>query len=394
MSTPNYDKFKVIVLVILIVGVSLGIPIISLLDPTLIFSGQIPSYHYSGQFGIHILSSRAEKIDVGFRGDAPFIWMASLNKAMTRNFSGRLDVINPIEKKLVISLSDEQLGSPGTAVRELSRCGEYFATAHGGNLQLRAADGELVENNETLAKKFPELGAGIGKAEKPFGSGNHFLLTTKDGFQYWYFPQQQVLLTEQQYREKEKKVYAYDAPMDTTDKDYELRSMWGLSKKTGGVRQQLYLTEKYHLSLAPDFSSSSLESLFNDMERFARDAERGFSKSRQNERLRREKLVMVVADVFLDGEILASDSRYCVVLHSQTIEPDADKILSCVNREGKMLWQIVAPKFKTFEKARSNELSGVIGKNAVAIVNNAYRNRAACGLDIQTGKLLWEFSAF
>jgi hypothetical protein len=394
MATPNNGKLQVIVVVILLVGVSLGIPMLSFFDLALIFPGRIPSYHYSGQFGIHILSSRAEKIDVGFRGDAPFIWMASLKNAMTRNFSGRLDVINPIEKKLVISLSDEQLGSPAFSVRELSRCGEYFATAHGGDLQLRAADGELVENNETLAKKFPELGAGIGKAEKPFARDNYFLLTTKDGFQYWYFPQQQILLTEQQYHEKEKKVYAYDAPMDTTDKDYELQYMWGLSKKTDGVRQQLYLTEKYHLSLAPDFRPASLERLFNDMERFARDAENSVRKSRQNERLRSEKLVMVASDVFLDGKILASDSRYCVVLHSQTIENGADKILSCVNREGKMLWQIVAPKFKTFEEAGSNDLSGIVGKNAVAIVNNAYRNRAACGLDIQTGKLLWEFSAF
>ncbi len=386
MAKPVTNKLKPIALVVLVLGVSAAPLLLLSLDTTVLFKEHIPSYYFSGQFGFHLLSSRVEKIDVGFKDDVPFVWVATWRRAMLRNVQARLDVINPIEKKLVVALNDEQLGSPGFSVKNFERCGEHFAIQAGTDLQLRAADGELREAGETLSKKFPELAAGIGKAEKRFSSENYFRITTKDGFQYWYFPHKQVLLTEEQFRQKEKKVYTDEAPMDTTDKDYELRSMWGLSK-TDGVRQQLYLTEKYHLSLAPTFGAATLE-------RLAHEAKYNVAKGRENARLRGEKLVMVAADVFLDGKILASDSRYCLVLHSKTIEPDADKILSCVNREGKLLWQIITPKFKAFEEAGAGDFSGVIHKNTVAIINNVYRNKAACGLDIQTGKLLWEFSAF
>jgi outer membrane protein assembly factor BamB len=109
--------------------------------------------------------------------------------------------------------------------------------------------------------------------------------------------------------------------------------------------------------------------------------------------LRDEKLVMIAPEILLDAIILASNSQYCVVQHSQTIEKDAEKILSCINRDGKILWQIIAPKFKTFEQM-DGQSSGVIDGNTIAIVNDSWENKAVCGLDIQTGKLLWEFSAF
>lgn len=353
----------------------------------------VPTYRYRGN-PLTLFGSDVEKIDVGFKNDSPFVWIAATDRRrVNRTYTylgGRIDIINPIEKTLVASLDSKEMGIEYREVSNFGRQGKYFFIPQENALQLRAADGELAENNETLSKKFPELAAGVGKVEKESSSGNYFRVTTKDGFQYLYFPDKQVLLTKEAFEKKRR------APTDTTDKDYEFRYIWALSEAKGSARQQLYLVKKYDFSLAPSgFGPVGLEMLMGRMER---EAKFGNVRGARNARRRDEELALTVPSVFLDAEILASNSEHCVVLHSQTIEQNADKILTCVNREGKTLWQIVAPPFKTFEKVEkygiSSTISGALCANTLVIVNNHRENRAACALDVQTGKMLWEFSAF
>lgn len=357
----------------------------------------VPTYRYRGN-PLTLFGSDVEKIDVGFKNDSPFVWIAATDSRNSRGgkspftyyVAGRIDIINPIEKTLVASLDSKEMGIEYREVSNFERQGKYFFIPQENALQLRAADGELAESNETLSKKFPELAAGVGKVEKKSGIENYFRVTTKDGFQYLYFPDKQVLLTEEAFEKKRR------APTDTTDKDYEFRYIWALSEAKGSARQQLYLVKKYDFSLAPSgFGPVGLEML---LERMEREAKFGNVRGARNARRRDEELALTVPSVFLDAEILASNSEHCVVLHSQTIEQNADKILTCVNREGKTLWQIVAPPFKTFEKVEkygiSSTMRGALHANTLVIVNNHRENRAACALDVQTGKMLWEFSAF
>lgn len=362
-----------------------------------LFQHSIPDYYYTGQFNINPYSVMVNQLKVGFKNDKPYIWIFSYDKNFNRSYNYRIDIIDPIEKKLIKSVPCEQTTSitAGSQMSDFNWYNDFFFV---GNellgLESRNVDnGDIKENNETLAKKFPQLASGIGKVEKSSNCEDCVQITTKDGLQFLYFPIRNILMTESEYKKTEENFSRFNAPIDTTSKDFELQYSWGLTRKDQNIRQQLYLTKQHRYILSRNSGPSEISRL----EEISKRITNIDSDEEQYEYIRSEKLVTLIPNkIFLEGKILASDKNHCVVLHNQTIEKNAKKVITCVNNQGKILWEIVDLNFESFEKLDGQypQLSGEIGKNQVVFINNTYQNRAACGLDIQTGKLLWEFIAY
>jgi len=360
-----------------------------------VFKHSIPSYYYYGQFNLNYFAVRVNEIKVGFKDDKPFLWVFTYDGK--RNYDYRIDVINPVEKKLVKSIPCEQTTSitAGSQISDFEWFGNIFFVGNEvlGLQSRNTGTGELIADGEMLAKKFPELAKGVGKVEKSSKTDNCYTITTKDGLQYLYFPEFDRLITEKDYNRNQESFSKYDAPFDTTSKDVELRYGWALTRKDQNVRQQLYLTKKYLYSLERRFYPSEIQYIEEREQRF----DNPNSNASPYEKLRAEQLVMLVPNqVFLEGRIIASNNDHCVVLHNETIEKNAKLVISCVDKKGKVLWSQVSPAFESFERLdpKTPQLSGAVHKNMVVLINNTYQNRAACGLDTQTGKLLWEFIAF
>ncbi|KOY85185.1 hypothetical protein AD998_02575 [bacterium 336/3] len=362
-----------------------------------LFQHSIPDYYYAGQFNINPYSVQVNTLKVGFKNDKPYIWIFTYNKKFNRGYDYRIDIIDPIEKKLIKSIPCEQTTSI-TAGSQMSDFNWYNDFFFAGNellgLESRNVDnGDIKENNETLSKKFPQLASGIGKVEKSSNCNQCVQITTKDGLQFLYFFERNILMAENEYKQKEEALSKFNAPIDTTSKDFELKHFWGLTRKEQNIRQQLYLTKQHIYILARNLSASEISRL----EEMSKSVANIDSDEKRNESIRNEKLVVLVPNkVFLEANIIASNAQYCVVLHNQSIEKDAKKVITCVNNQGRILWELVSPNFESFEKLDGQypQLSGKIGKNQVILINNTYQNRAVCGLDIQTGKLIWEFIAY
>jgi hypothetical protein len=342
---------------------------------------RIPGYSFRGG---NPLNSRAEKILVGFKGEQPFVWMMVYRRGFFKGIHGRVDIINPVEEKRVRSLADDELGVSGWSVRDVMWQHDFFVVPNNADgVQCRAADGELVETTETLSKKFPELRAGIGKVN--LERDGAWRLTTKDGLTYRYFPNHAALLTEAQLDQRINAIYSTSVPLDTTQRDVERRVAWGLSAIENTLRFKLYATQKIHSTLSPPYGAA----LLTNLEKNAQPN----PKTNEMEEMRREKLLVVLPEIFLDAKILASSNRYAVVRHRQTIEKNAATLLSCVTLDGKIIWQLTNPPLKPLEKNDGSE-TGMIHHNTIVILTNGYDNKSACGLDIETGNVLWAFSAF
>jgi hypothetical protein len=194
-----------------------------------------------------------------------------------------------------------------------------------------------------------------------------------------------ALLTEAQLDQRINAIYSTSVPLGTTQRDMERRVAWGLSAIENSPRFKLYATQKIHSIFSPPYGAASLSTL----ERNSIPS----STINEMEAMRREKLLVALPEIFLDAKILASNSRYAVVRHRQTIEKNAATLLTCVTTDGKVIWQLTNPPLKPLDDPYG-AATGQIHRSTLVIQLDDFDNKSASGLDIQTGKVLWTFSAF
>jgi hypothetical protein len=101
---------------------------------------------------------------------------------------------------------------------------------------------------------------------------------------------------------------------------------------------------------------------------------------------------------FIEGMIIYQDENVCVVIHQSVADKDSDRLLSCVEKSGRVRW--VVPQSELFEKTRvdkddafstlffmKDKFGGMAAGNLFVFKQE---ETGVMGFDFQTGKKLWE----
>jgi flagellar basal body-associated protein FliL len=195
--------------------------------------------------------------------------------------------------------------------------GDKFYTFNDKTAQLEGRDvytGEVVENNETLSKTYPELSKGIGKLQN---SSGWFEIITKDGQKFWYAPSIKLLASDAQKSASVNKRDDWVEVLDVFFTDDDANSKVYIVKR---------LMSSFYTNYDGYYTSQKLkeEDILSRLERTQRFG---------------NQLVGKITDrTFINAKLVYSSKDYILILHENEISPQAQKLLTCITPEGKILW--------------------------------------------------------
>lgn len=369
------------------------------------------------------------KIEGGYTKEGPVVWLFSYYRhGKNMGYTYQMHIIDPQKKALIKRHFFNQTSSI-TSTSDMSDFSllknQMFSANQALGIQWRnLKTGEIEGNEQSLIQKFPQLRAGIGQISRYSSNEQIYNITTKDGLKYQYFADLDKITTE----EEKEKIRQDFYKQDIADfKFAKLSYAWSLSGDE--LRKELILVKQYHPifeKIYPQNLSSLAENTKRQTE-YAQQIEK--NKKEQEERLERykeygvnnldamqkrfeedlakeqsehekrnakeQKLVMHLKDrVFLKGEIIYQDSLYCLVLHASEVSKNARHFLTCVQADGKVLWEIKdnPPKIlATTEEIYNNNMNAILNKDQLMLISNVFKDPGVVGLDLKTGKVLWEF---
>jgi hypothetical protein len=390
-------------------------------------SVSIPDYIRSGS-SFNAWAMNLTKVKGAYTPEGPVLWLFSYyRQGKGWGYEYKLDIIDPQKKVLIKRIPFNQTTSI-TSSSDMSDFTLLNKQMFSANPQLgfqwrNLRNGSLEGDEKSFIQKFPQLGAGIGQIQSYSSDDMIYNLTTKDGLKYLYYAQLDKITNEDE-KEKIRRGF-YDQDISTF-KFAKLSYVWGLSGDE--LRKQLVLVKQYHSIFEKIYpqSLSSFADKIKEMENYNKRLEK--EKEEQAQRIERYKqygenveamqkrweeelikdklekekrdakeqqLVMHLKDrIFLKGEIIYQDSTRCLILHSSEVSKNARHFLTCVQADGKILWEIKdnPPKIlATTEDIYKSNLEAIFSKDQLMIISNVYNIPGAIGLDPKTGKTLWEF---
>ncbi len=191
--------------------------------------------------------------------------------------------------------------------------------------------GAMVEDTEGFASRHPELAAGIIKVRYDQKKGL-ISMDTKDG------------KTNLIYAIKEKKLYpSYSVHYDEQRKDISEREKFLLCAQDGQkTRSLLYKVKAVHRELM--WNESNLQD----------HCERNMENI--DSRIEGAEAKRLSDSVFLRGIIYHQDRDGVIIIHLNQIDKRADRIMTCIDREGKIRWTV--PQSEMFKRMQIDEDGG------------------------------------
>jgi hypothetical protein len=412
----------------------------------------IPPYVRAGHHSFHPLVRHLHKIDAAFTAQGPVVWAHSYNRGHWEKHH-QLDIIDPVGPTLLHRLYFDQTEEPSatSAMGEFAWTGQHFAI---GNqyfpLQWRdARTGAVVRDEVDLGRRHPALRGGLAQVKRSNLRGLPWELITKDGFEFFYFPQLDYLLTKEQLHAQMQE--SSNAPVNPAE--WQMKYGWRL---TDDLRGELYLArglvrpyEPLHPRQLVDLQELEArwakqkeyqqQSQKNDIEYWQRrglpDSAAQLSQKNaalaaliaQIERelqqpnspnlkkisqleaqivqlniksytyqlpdVKEERLLLhVPGRVFLNGEILHGDSSACLVKHTDQVGQGAKVLLTLVDRQGKVRWQTGGLRLaQDATDFVANNLQTRLQGQQLALVLNGSRQLGVALLDLATGRVVWEY---
>ncbi len=243
--------------------------------------------------------------------------------------------------------------------------------------------GNIVLNDELLAKQFPQLKNGIGTTKYNTGWLD---IVTKQGELFYYH-----LKTNKLCNETEKKNF-----VEKYDKQAFTKFSWGISSNSTEIKNIMLTSKNANFYRENPYTQKNTHTINQS----------DWEKLKNNGKMYdEEKLVFSPEKTFLGGEIIFGDSLYCVVRHQTEIGDNAKPIFSCIGvKEKKILWEIqnIDPKQSALltylDKTYIGSLSCSRYNNLLSISTQTCKIEGkgwrfypvSCQIDIQTGKILWE----
>lgn len=215
-------------------------------------------------------------------------------------------------------------------------------------LELRDAyTGKMVEDLKKTLSALPELIKGIGIIEQ---NGYWFKITSEDDRVYYYSPYFKKLV---------KRIDGH-----RSIEDY----IWVTKRQGHSVRFSLMKT----LVSPKKFNTEKKKQSYSSGGKLV-----GQSKRK-----------------FINAAFLYGNQYFCVILHDSGIGKNAKKMLTAIDRNGKVMWENLQPKSVILSKGEyTNHVAvwqSVTHDNIVAIHAKGGKN-GIVGIDTKTGKVAWEY---
>lgn len=349
-----------------------------------------------------------------------------------------IDLINPTQKRLEESI---ELGYVpiGISTSEMAKWekttdNQFFIANLKLPFQFRDGfTGIIIKTEADLIRSFPQLKAGIGEIKKISDyDGNWHEITTKDGLKFLYRPAANILVTKEEIEKELKEFGEWDAPIDVKNPKIKNHFVWGLGNDE--VRKELYLVSEYKHIYNSRISPNQLKDLYERRGEMDKELENGrkyyedrlkreeeyyknrielkerrlkaleddfkkteteIIKRHQTRTQRQQQLLFHLKNkVFLNGSIIYGDSTLCVVLHTTEISKSAQNKLTCVDKSGKIRWEItpVPSNVLLIEPNMVNTYLKTYrqSKNLVILNTHQYGQIGACKISLADGKVVWD----
>jgi hypothetical protein len=324
---------------------------------------------------------------LGPRG--PVYWLLTAknrdNDAGKRVLDYELRLLDPRTEKTLksIALGQEDYWANQRQSTEFAYFGGKVYETDEKNATIIARDlytGEIVEDNASLAQRYPALQAGIGKLR--FFSGWFELVTTK-GEKYWYAPSLPL--------------FASDADKQEVDGDYREKKGWQVASQwcfTREASKKLYILEDKVSPYRMRFQA------YADSYEDSDEMLQGYVKGSGYRRAR-----LVPNLTFINAKMVFASAALAVIIHATEVGAKAKPLLTCVDSAGNVRWYNDAPTAHIFTSAIRYGGEIDFGSNHQVyrhgdklVISHPYVRIAgknypfACELDLQTGKIGWEYS--
>jgi len=284
---------------------------------------------------------------------------------------------DPVKKEVLNKIKIEREDII-TASNILYRKGEVWVVAreYGENppeiYVFNSETGEKIMDTKAFIAKYDELSAGISALSIETEAPVNIRFKTKDG------RSDQVLDFESG------KIYdglvKYNESKDT--KDESMNTIFALSSPNSAPRKNLYVVTgpRNKVKKADDVTS------YIDNESSLKFHLNATAKK------------LIPDKGFIDGLIIYEDKDACVIIHQKVADKDSDRMLTCVDAEGKLRWEI--DQKDLFKKARvdkddpftaiffmKDKFGGMVQSDIFVF---KLEGSGIMGFDYKTGKKLWE----
>ncbi len=202
-------------------------------------------------------------------------------------------------------------------------------------------------NTELLGRKFPELGAEIGKV-KPF-QGKGVEIITRKGDQFYYLFVNQKL---------------YSA---TERKELESDSEGNLKNKNGYVEQYLWYTKDKETVKKTYFMAKTLENPFlidiKATKNILPTAE-NLIQANEGKNNNEFQKFPTTTKTFLEGNLVYGDKDYAIIAHKNAIG-EYQHLYTCIEAQtGKILWEKIPEKNLVFNNENANANNWELNKTS------------------------------
>ncbi len=312
------------------------------------------------------------KVMSGSKG--PVIWMLQEQSASMQDSTHFiLSIIDPQSKKHLEDLEYLPAMTWEGAFNSGKYLGEFYAfgdtcwivSEHFGLTARDIYTGKILIDSKKLSKMHPELEQGITKAEWGY-SNRYFSLTTNDGFEFIFLPDQKKIFKKEDFDNQKR-----------DESKMVKRNFFMLSESK---RPGLFVSVE---NTSP-FATSS--------QTYSGDLENANPHYKNRALL---SLTHILPDlIFFNGYILHSDNDKTLIAYQNTVAKNSALHFSCIDSNGKVLWNISGKEIEPFEKdfSDNNRAIDFVGSKNVAVLFTDYADHDAIGIDWTSGKILWQFS--
>lgn len=236
------------------------------------------------------------------------------------------------------------------------------------NQGLRAFDiytFEEKENEKSLVQRFKELSSGIAKAEI-IRYKKAFKITTNDGAEFMYYPDRNIIRTQQE----DNLSYRFDTL--TTTAIYISRqknhALWLITKKIDLSQNELQINDD---DLQETDPVTMKKIRFGDIINAKKISEKKF----------------------LRAQALTRHKGNLVLLYTETMAKKSPVTLLCINKEGKTIWELKDQTLYQLSESPFDNINCDYQTGGNLLILNLQGNlRGSLGIDLNTGKIAWQYS--
>ncbi|MGD1842727.1 MAG: tetratricopeptide repeat protein [Thermonemataceae bacterium] len=315
----------------------------------------------------------------------PVVWIVDYDQqgggTNDRTYDYRITILDPAtqEEKTTINLLQKTVSyTESVKWGQLYVAGDAVFWVDGEKKKLEERDGftgKVKGDNNTLKDRFKILqqeGIGIVEETYSYAGGLLFEITTEQGNIFYYFPEKQRLLSEEDYNTSRRKPtesiqqYVWRIEKDGKKKMFSLVTLQQPSFGALVTRERYRVIPRNEGSLLSDLNGKT----------------------------------------FLEATLLYGDKKRCIIKSYKKIgDSEYDALYTCLNIKGEVLWEKSYPEaevLKHITEGVNTFGNGFVGKkyqNQVVIGYSDWIETPRkqhcymfCALDYNTGNLLWEYS--